>query len=214
MSEMAELRRRVDLLSDREEIRDVLYAYTRGVDRADSATVKACYHADADDIHWGTFVGNAHEFADYLMAPIRKITSLIHEITNPLIDLDGERAFVESRYTCRVRIDLVGAPSDTWVEHVSHGRYLDVFERRGGPWKIAHRRLVKEGARVLLITDQLVPWPKPEAAPHAWPDDLVYAGFGVIDVAPEPFTPPPNHDHFDQVRDFGYQAMALRNEGT
>ena len=131
--DVGELHRRLEDLSSREAIRDVLFRYTRGVDRADAEAVKQCYHDDADDIHWDTFSGNAHAFADYICGEVQHAVSVAHEITNPIIDLEGERAFVESRYTSRVVVLLdPAAPDGAWVEHVARGRYLDVFERRRG----------------------------------------------------------------------------------
>lgn len=205
MDEIEELKRQVDDLASREQIRDVLYSFTRYMDRADAAGLKRGYHPDAYEIHWETFTGNAHEFADHMTKAIRTVASVIHEITNPLIELDGDRAFVESRYTCRVHADFDGAPEGTWVELVVHGRYLDVFERRDGAWKIAHRRLIKEGSRVGLITDQPARPSRPEAEHHPWPDDLVYAGFGIVDMAPEPNEPV--KDMYGWLRQFGKRSV-------
>ena len=52
-----------DDLIAREQIRDVVYRYARGVDRRDFALVRGCYHPDATDDH-GRFVGNGWEFAE------------------------------------------------------------------------------------------------------------------------------------------------------
>jgi ketosteroid isomerase-like protein len=202
------LLRRVEELAAREEIRSVLYACARGMDRGDAQAVKGCYHPDASDVHWETFVGSAHEFADYMAAEVRTITSLIHEVGNPLIDLRGDQAFVESRCTSRLRIDFEGAPDGCWVEQVAHCRYLDVFEQRAGAWKIAHRRIVKEGGRTTLITGQPVRQPIPEAMSRLWPDDLVYRGADISELAPAPVAPAP--DHYARLRAFGQQEWARR----
>src|SRR5262249_38003146 len=134
------LQRTVDELSAREAIRDVLYRYARGVDRADVELLKSCYHPEAVDAHW-TFIGNGHEFAEEILKPhqMGQLPLLKHFITNVLIELDGERAFVESTFLCMV--DL--AVDEGGRAHlVSHGRYVDVFECRGGEWRILSRLLV------------------------------------------------------------------------
>ncbi len=204
MSELDDLRRTVQQLADREAIRDVLYSYTRHMDRLHADGVKQGYHPDADDLHWGTFVGNAHEFADFMTGELRNVRFVTHEITNPIIELDGDRAFVESRYTSRVRVGFDGAPAGRWVETLSHGRYLDVFERRDGDWKVAHRRLVQDGSRVELITDLATV--NPDGAARPWPDDLVYRGFGILDLAPEPQEPAANR--FAALGEFGRRGVA------
>ena len=206
MSDIAELARRVDELASREEIRELLYTYARGVDRADAAGAKEVYHPDAMDVHWDSFTGNGREFIDHITAAVRTVHSVMHEINNPIIDLQGERAFVESRYTSRVRVDVEGAPAGCWVEHLANGRYLDVMERRDGRWRIAHRRLVKEGSRVAFIANQPVGRRRrPEAMAQLWPDDLVYRGWDVADMAPE-FIPAPQ-DHFGWLAEAGRRVF-------
>lgn len=207
MSELDELRCKVDELASREEIRDVLYQYTRHIDRLDIEGVKQGYHPDADDIHWGTFVGNAHEFAEYMVGELRAVKYLIHEVTNPLIELDGDRAFVESRYTSRVRMDFEGAEQGEWVESIAHGRYLDIFERRDGKWKIAHRRLAQDGGRIGVITD-LARY-TPESVGGSVPDDPVYKKFGILEDYPERFAG--IKGRFDGMREFGKRAKAERS---
>src|SRR5215470_4916112 len=127
---LAALQRRVDELSAREAIRAVLYRYARGVDRADLELLKSCYHPEAVDAHW-TFIGNAHEFAEEILEPhqMGDLPLLKHLITNILIELDGDRAFVESSFLCMVELPYDEGPRPHLT---SHGRYLDVFECRAG----------------------------------------------------------------------------------
>jgi hypothetical protein len=199
-----ELREHIHKLSAKEEIRDVLYRYTRGVDRADVELIRQCYHPDADDIHWGTFTGNAREFARYIAQEVRNAVSVQHEITNPLIEVDGDRAFAESRYTSRVVVLVDDAThgdatdDGPWIEHVARGRYLDVFERRDGTWRIAHRRLVREGGEVRLILHQRARTGAAESWPALFPDDLVYRRDEVRRLAPQPRAGVPGH--FDTLR--------------
>ncbi len=132
----------VDELAAKEAIREMLYKYTRGMDRIDPETAKSVYHPDADDLHWGWFLGNSQRFVDYILGELKAAKFVIHEITNPLIELDGDRAFVESRYTARLRFEVEDSPEGTWLESIAHGRYLDVFERPG-----RRSRLARAGSR-------------------------------------------------------------------
>jgi hypothetical protein len=202
-TEIEALHKTVDELAAKEAIREILYKYTRGIDRIDPETAKSVFHPDADDVHWGSFLGNSHRFVDYMLGELKAAKFVIHEITNPLIELDGDRAFAESRYTARLRLEVEGAPEGTWLESISHGRYLDVFERRAGEWKLAHRRLAQDGGHVSLVQD-LATY-DPAGAGRPYPDDLVYAGVGVLDHAPEPMDGVPGR--FDALRAY---ATSLR----
>jgi ketosteroid isomerase-like protein len=185
----AQLQRTVDELSAREAIGDVLYRYARGVDRADVELLKSCYHPEAVDAHW-TFIGNAHEFAEEILKShqMGQIPLLKHFITNILIEFDGDRAFVESSFLCLVDLPL---EEGAQAHLVSHGRYLDVFERRHGDWKILSRLLVSEGAE--WSTPLPVPGhagqPKPNERQRAsrFPHDPVYSTFDLPTILPDPY---------------------------
>jgi SnoaL-like domain len=214
-SKLSVLQRQVEELSAREAIRDVLYRYARGVDRADLELLKSCYHPEAVDAHW-TFIGNAHEFAEEILRPhqLGQIPLVKHFITNILIELDGDRAFVESSYICMLDLPLdEGAHSHL----VSHGRYLDLFERRDGEWKILSRLLVSEGAE----WSNPIPVPRPAGRPKPnqqqrasrFPDDPVYARFDLPSILPEP------HRHEDDMwasarEYFNTQLAEDRTRGT
>jgi len=203
MTDLTEIEKKLDELMSREQIRDVLYRYTRYIDRFDVDELRKCYHADADDIHWNSFIGNAHAFAGHIIKEMQNLKFLVHEVTNPLIELDGERAFVEARYTSRVRIDFAGAAEGEWVESIAHGRYLDIFERRAGVWKIAHRRLAQDGGRISVVTD--IAKYNPDAAGKRVPDDMVYKKFDIAKFAP-PHTEP-KYGRFEALRQFGERLV-------
>ena len=186
---LAALQRTVDELSAREAIRDVLYRYARGVDRADVELLKSCYHPEAVDAHW-TFIGNAYQFAEEILKShqMGDLPLLKHFITNVLIELDGDRAFVESSFLCMVDLPV---EEGARAHLVSHGRYLDVFERRQDEWKIVSRLLVSEGAE--WSTPLPVPGhtgrPQPSDRQRAsrFPDDPVYARFALQTILPDPY---------------------------
>ena len=151
------LERRLAVLEAREAIRDVLYLYARGADRADVELFKSCYHPDAIDCHW-FWNGNAHEYADWVFPLLRQLPNSQHSITNPIIELDGDRAFVESQWYVIHRVPL---DEERIVDQQVEGRYLDVFERRDGVWKILDRRTVLEAFREHVLQREMV---------HRYPD--------------------------------------------
>jgi ketosteroid isomerase-like protein len=123
---------------DREEIREVIYRYCRGVDRGDVEILRSVYHEDASDDH-GMFKGTGFEFADWIVnfEPVKTARTCYHNVGNIIIDLDGDVAHVEA-YAVSVRDDGVQVST-------THSRYIDRFEKRAGEWKIARRVVLKDG---------------------------------------------------------------------
>jgi hypothetical protein len=119
------------------EIRDVLMRYGRGIDRADEALLKSCYHPDAIEEHGSTYAGPAHAYIEDAVRRIRKMGTMCHYICNVHIDLDGDRAWVEAYVLTFARFTQDGEDWDT----LTGGRLCDRFERRDDEWKIAHRKM-------------------------------------------------------------------------
>ena len=127
-----------DELADREAIRDVLYRYSRGIDRCDMDMLRSAYWPDAIDNHTG-FVGDTEEFIAWAQPKLEAMEQNIHMIGNILIRLDGDKANVES-YLWSVSVVAAETRRATFV----CGRYLDRFERRNDEWRIAHRLVVHD----------------------------------------------------------------------
>jgi ketosteroid isomerase-like protein len=135
---------RLQVLLDKEDIREVTYRFARGVDRHDWELIRSCYHDDGVDCH-GIFDGPATEYVAWVTENVPKLaTSTTHHVSNGLIDVQGDVAFCESyvlaahRY---VRDD--GQRAD----FLCGARYVDRFERRDGRWRIAHRQLLWDWVR-------------------------------------------------------------------
>jgi len=137
---------RLQRLLDKEDIREVLLRYTRGIDRHDVEIMSGAYHADATDDH-GTFNGSAAEFIQYANA-VHADGFLAHHhyIGNQTIELDGACAYAETYYLASLRRKdgatvLVG------------GRYIDRLEHRDNGWAIVHRKALIEWAGDLVRSD-------------------------------------------------------------
>lgn len=126
-------------LLDREAIREVIHRYCQAVDRCDLDMLKGCYHPDGFDDH-GFYAGNAHAFAEYVIPCLEAVESSVHAITNTRIKLDGNRASCSSQWSVIHRLKHKKGFTDFWHQ----GRYLDVFEKREGEWKILHRISVSD----------------------------------------------------------------------
>ncbi len=187
------LERRVAQLEAKEAIREGLYRYARAVDRCDVDLLKQCYHPGAKDVHW-VFIGDATEFSDFVIEDMRQYRSVRHVITNMMIELEGDRAFVESWYSCVLRLDMDGGAGGEFVEQLAQGRYCDIWEQRSGAWRIAHRHLVDDGFVIRLVVDQ----PPYEAVPNrngtTDRSDPVYSRFDIPSLMPAPYRSPPTAD--------------------
>ncbi len=140
-------------LSDRAAIADLIFTYSRAVDRLDADLLRSVYWPDGTDDH-GIFAGNAMDYVDWVMAYVGEWISTHHDNSNILIELDGDRAFVECHWTGWYRMRPTGGPAGeaggavgAIVDTVANGRYLDRFERRHGAWRIAHRVCVSDWSR-------------------------------------------------------------------
>jgi hypothetical protein len=86
----------LDRMLARDAIREVLARYARAIDRADSALLKSCYFTDAIEEHGSSFTGRAHDYVDAAIPKVRTMGVMQHLLGNTYIELDGERAYVES----------------------------------------------------------------------------------------------------------------------
>jgi hypothetical protein len=134
------LEQQIQALVDKDAIRDVIYRYCRSVDRCDRELMKSCYWPDARDNH-GFFSGNAHAFVDYVIPVLEQALSTTHSISNTLIELDGDRACGESYVHVTHRLARLDG---TLVDNKSNCRYIDLFERRDGDWKILFRAAIMD----------------------------------------------------------------------
>jgi ketosteroid isomerase-like protein len=181
---VALLATRVEELEAREAIRDTIYRYCRGADRCDTDLIKSAYHPDAFDAHGGSFSGNAHEFAEFITGAMADAVCNHHYVTNVLIELHGDRAFVESGFCYSGRIRLTdGKMADIRGE----GRYLDVFEQRASEWKIAHRLVLPEKTLMSEVDGDgvLTQVPAILRPVRAGREDLVYRSLSITDIRPE-----------------------------
>ena len=131
--------------SHRLAIQDVLVRHSRGLDRGEVSLLRCVYWEDAK-VDYGSFVGNAHEFAEMVVPLLQeKYAATQHKISTTLISLRGERARAETYVTAH------HLHREEPREMIFHGRYLDLFERRLGVWKILHRRVVMDWHRFVDV---------------------------------------------------------------
>lgn len=133
------LQSQLQSLLDREAIREVMYAYCRGIDRCDEAALRSAYWEDATDRH-GAYQGSASGFIEKALISRRRGLRMIHQVSNISIVLEGMQAAVES-YFQAFQYDTDQATARL-RETFLCGRYVDRFEKRGDVWRIAARTVV------------------------------------------------------------------------
>ena len=141
-------------LIDREEIRDLMARYARGVDRDDWDLVREVYHPDAHDDH-GDYKGGVDGFIEFGRSRTGGATQCMHFLGNCLISFARKDVAVVETYFFTAHTlgpkaqKEYGTATGGSVQLSSYGRYADRVERRNnGPWRIAKRIVIFEANRV------------------------------------------------------------------
>jgi hypothetical protein len=159
---MSDLPAAVQRLIDKDEIRDVLLRYARGIDRLDVDLFRTVFWEDGG-FEDGIVEGPAKDFIPSLIGDaIRNMFAATqHFISNVRIEFDGPTcAFSESYFLAfhllnpneaslnatlgprRMR-EMGGDYSRSYELYVA-GRYFDRFEKRADTWRILKRRFVSD----------------------------------------------------------------------
>ena len=135
-------------------ITEVLYRYCRALDRMDRDLADTIWHPGGTADYGPTFQGPAAGLLDAMWAGHAKLLGHSHQVTNVLIEVDGDRAASEA-YVTGTLWDLTetGALSQL----VAVGRYLDRWSRRDGRWAIDHRQFIYDAVFTPAPADPTAP---------------------------------------------------------
>lgn len=128
---------RLQIAADKSELLDLLYRYCRAIDRRDMDLLRTVYHPDATDNHGGYYNGPVDGFFEVVPASLEPFALTQHMIANALFVVDGDRAEGESYLIANHM-----PKDDPYRSIFAIARYLDVFERRNGEWRIFERTCV------------------------------------------------------------------------
>lgn len=165
----------------KDAIRDCLYRYCRGIDRADEALLRSTYWPDGTD-HHGPYQGSAMGFVDWAMKTLPYIERGIHQVHNILIEFkDADKtggkengAAVETYFSAFQRQLGAERQMQQWD---MKGRYLDWFVERDGEWRVLNRTVVFDWVEEMPLppgTEQDRFGPRTPIG-ALYPDDLVYS---------------------------------------
>ncbi len=130
------------LMLARDELRHLVTAYCRAVDRADYTTLRSLYHPRATDSHGSFSTGGVEEFIAQLQAAEPYVLVSQHNITTTNFAIDGDTA--QGEIYCLVFHTFAGPDHD--VDVIIGGRYLDEYAKHDGRWKFSHRTIVADWA--------------------------------------------------------------------
>jgi hypothetical protein len=135
-------------LQIRQVIRDLVVASMRGADRLDAELLSSCFWPDATVQYGGLPAWTREEFADAWLRAARACTGTQHLLFNDTIEIDGDRALVET-YLIAVFVPAAAADESALLPFCGAvgggrvgfqgGRCVDRLECRRGEWRIAAR---------------------------------------------------------------------------
>jgi len=136
-------------LADKLAIQEQIRNYCRAVDRLDNPLGHGVFHEDSHADYGADFYqGPGRGVIDAIIASHDGLLSHSHQVTNVLVEVDGERAGSESYVYGTMRMDRGGQLMQLGV----WARYLDEWHKRDGCWRIARRMVVYDHEEVRPVT--------------------------------------------------------------
>jgi hypothetical protein len=122
---------------DKSALTELVARLAAAADRAYKAAIVDCYAPQSYDDH-GPFKGSGSAFADMVCASDGRAAQLTmhHLLGQSVFDVEGDEAWGETFFVMHA---LIGGQVTA-----SYGRYIDYFQRLGGVWKVAYRRVIPD----------------------------------------------------------------------
>jgi hypothetical protein len=124
-------------VADRMAITDKIYRYCRSVDRLDVPLGHTVFHADSHAL-FPTYEGSGRGWIDFICEAHLRFLHHSHQVTNIIIEVDGDRAGSESYVTATLR----SREGDRILQREFWCRYVDAWSKRDGEWAIDDRECV------------------------------------------------------------------------
>jgi hypothetical protein len=143
----------------KDQIRELVLLYSRGVDRKDAALLRTLYTRDATDTHGDSFDGNAEDYVQFLERSFPHMRYSGHHVCNHLISVDGDHAEGE---VYAIAWHMIPNGRDGWQEDLMCVRYIDRYRCENGQWRFA-KRVVTYDFRIRRPLE--TPQPEPCSTP-------------------------------------------------
>ncbi|MET0364037.1 MAG: nuclear transport factor 2 family protein [Sphingobium sp.] len=138
----------VQELADHRAITDQIYRYCRSMDRMDHELGYSIWHEGGTADYGHVFQGTGRDFIDHVCAQHSHLAMHSHQMSNILIELDGDRAGSESYVTATLRMAREGKV----MQMMAISRYIDSWSRREGRWALDHRIAILEMDEIREVT--------------------------------------------------------------
>jgi hypothetical protein len=136
-------------VADRLAIMDKIYRYCRSVDRLDVPVGHSVFHEDSTADFGASYKGSGRGWIDFICVEHKKFLRHSHQVTNIIIEIDGDRAGSESYVTAT----LQRRDGDSIVEHQFWARYVDEWSKRDCDWAIDKRECVIDFDSIRDVTN-------------------------------------------------------------
>lgn len=136
-------------VADRQAITDQLYRYCRAMDRVDHELGYSLWHEDGvADYSERVFQGSGRDFIDHVCKQHAQLINHSHQLTNIIIELDGDRAASESYVFANLRLEREGK----LLQFTVLSRYVDQWSKRNDRWAIDRRVAIIDMDEVREVT--------------------------------------------------------------
>ena len=125
-------------VADRMAIMEQIYRYCRSVDRLDVPLGHSVFHEDSYADFGASYKGPGRGWIDFICVAHLKYLHHSHQVTNIVIEIDGDRAGSEAYVTAKLR----SRQGERLVQLEFCARYIDTWSRRDGHWAIDRRECV------------------------------------------------------------------------
>lgn len=136
-------------VASRLAIADQIYRYCRAMDRIDHDLGYAVWHEDGTaDYGEAVFIGSGRDFIDHVCRQHAQLLHHSHQVTNVIIEVDGDRAGSEAYVTATLRMERDGR----MLQMTVLSRYVDRWSCRDGRWAIDHRIAIIDMDEIREVT--------------------------------------------------------------
>lgn len=154
---------RVQLLLDKNDIREVLDRWCMALDRLDGERLASCFHPDASLEQWTSRDAQGAPIVVQLGGPAELVANALpkageffelthYSIGSTRIEVKVDKARSECYFFGPKVYRERG--NDPRQLRLAGGRYLDRFESRNGEWRISHRRVITDWAAHVSLPDR------------------------------------------------------------
>jgi len=132
----------------REAITDHIYRYCRSVDRLDIPLGHSIFHPGGTADYGAYYQGPGPGVIDLICANHRGLLHHSHQVSNILIEVDGDKAGSESYCTASLRLQK----GDKLIHMMVWSRYIDSWSYRDGHWALDHRIAIQDFDEMREVT--------------------------------------------------------------